>query len=163
MSFLEHIQEAYSALHGMLYAQLVEPILFAMGKMAWAEDAFDGTEWFLLGCIQLLIISVIFRTWERFWPAEQQAKTDPNIRTDLLYTLIHRLGFFHGIFFILFAGIFFQISSLLHDIRFERLIVENWVPGFTSIPIVSFFIYLILLDFIDYLYHRASHRIHWWW
>jgi sterol desaturase/sphingolipid hydroxylase (fatty acid hydroxylase superfamily) len=163
MSFLEHIQEAYSALHGMLYAQLVEPVLFAMGKMAWAEDAFDGTEWFLLGCIQLLIISVIFRTWERFWPAEQQAKTDPNIRTDLLYTLIHRLGFFHGIFFILFAGIFFQISSLLHDIRFERLNVENWLPGFTSIPIISFFIYLILLDFIDYLYHRASHRIHWWW
>jgi len=26
MSFLEHIQEAYSALHGMLYAQLVEPV-----------------------------------------------------------------------------------------------------------------------------------------
>jgi|GEM_PF-7084885 len=49
MSFLEHIQEAYSALHGMLYAQVVEPVLFAMGKMAWAEDAFDGTEWFLLG------------------------------------------------------------------------------------------------------------------
>ena len=88
MSFLEYIQEAYSALHGMLYAQVVEPILFAMGKMAWAEDVFDGTEWFLLGCIQLLIISVIFRTWERFWPAEQQAKTDPSIRTDLLYTLI---------------------------------------------------------------------------
>ena len=163
MSFLEYIQEAYSALHGMLYAQVVEPILFAMGKMAWAEDVFDGTEWFLLGCIQLLIISVIFRTWERFWPAEQQAKTDPSIRTDLLYTLIHRLGFFHGIFFILFAGIFFQISSLLHDIRFERLNVENWLPGFTSIPIISFFIYLILLDFIDYLYHLASHRIHWWW
>ena len=163
MSFLEHIQEAYSALHSMLYAQVVEPVLFAMGKMAWAEDAFDGTEWFLLGCIQLLIISMIFRTWERFWPAEQQAITDPNIRTDLLYTLIHRLGFFHGIFFILFAGIFFQISSLLHDIRVERLNVENWMPGFTSIPIISFFIYLILLDFIDYLYHRASHRIHWWW
>jgi sterol desaturase/sphingolipid hydroxylase (fatty acid hydroxylase superfamily) len=51
----------------------------------------------------------------------------------------------------------------LHDIRFERLNVENWLPGFTSIPIISFFIYLILLDFIDYLYHRASHRIHWWW
>jgi sterol desaturase/sphingolipid hydroxylase (fatty acid hydroxylase superfamily) len=163
MRFLEQIQEAYSSLHGMLYAHVVEPILFAMGWMAWAEDVFDGTEWFLLGCIQLLIIAVIFRTWEKFWPAEQQKNSAPNVRIDMLYTLIHRLGVFHGIFFLLFAGIFFQISSLLHDIRFERLIVENWVPGFTSIPIVSFFIYLILLDFIDYLYHRASHRIHWWW
>jgi len=163
MRFLEQIQEAYSSLHGMLYAHVVEPILFAMGWMAWAEDVFDGTEWFLLGCIQLLIIAVIFRTWEKFWPAEQQKNSAPNVRIDMLYTLIHRLGVFHGIFFLLFAGIFFQISSLLHDIRFERLIVENWVPGFTSIPIISFFIYLILLDFIDYLYHRASHRIHWWW
>jgi len=72
MRFLEQIQEAYSSLHGMLYAHVVEPILFAMGWMAWAEDVFDGTEWFLLGCIQLLIIAVIFRTWEKFWPAEQQ-------------------------------------------------------------------------------------------
>jgi len=28
---------------------------------------------------------------------------------------------------------------------------------------VSFLIYLVLLDFVDYLYHRASHTVHWWW
>ena len=38
MRFLEQIQEAYGSLHGMLYAHVVEPILFAMGWMAWAED-----------------------------------------------------------------------------------------------------------------------------
>lgn len=163
MSVLEFIQTAYSNLHGLLYAHVVEPILFSMGWMAWAEDAFDGTEWFLLGCIQLLIIAVIFRSWERFSPAEQQQNSGSYVRTDILYTLIHRLGFFHGAFFLIFSGLFFHLSSVLHDWRFERFNVEGWIPGVTSIPIVSFFVYLILLDLIDYLYHRASHRFHWWW
>jgi sterol desaturase/sphingolipid hydroxylase (fatty acid hydroxylase superfamily) len=41
--------------------------------------------------------------------------------------------------------------------------VEAWWPPITAIPLVSFFIYFILLDFVEYLYHRASHTIHWWW
>lgn len=163
MSLIDYLQNAYSSLHGLLYAQVVEPILFSMGWMAWAEDLFDGTEWFLLGCIQLLIIALVFRTWEKFSPAEQQSNASSLVRTDMLYAMIHRLGLFHGLFFIFFSGLFFQIASVLHDLRFERFNVEGWIPGFTSIPMISFLIYLVLLDLIDYLYHRASHRFQWWW
>ena len=28
---------------------------------------------------------------------------------------------------------------------------------------VGFLIYLVVLDFFDYWYHRASHQFHWWW
>jgi len=163
MSFIQSIQDAYAGLHTFLYAQIVEPILFYTGKMAWAEDLFEGTEWFMLGLIQIAIIALVFRTWERFDPAETQTNTKSFVRTDILYTLIHRLGIFHGLFFVVFSGLFFYLSGVFHDWRFERFNVEGWIPGVTSIPIVSFFIYLVLLDFIDYCYHRASHRFHWWW
>ena len=81
----------------------------------------------------------------------------------MFYTLFHRLGIFHGLIFIALSGFFFEIDSILHDFRFDRLNVENWWPGITSIPVVSFLIYLVLLDFVDYLYHRASHTFNWWW
>ena len=128
MSLIQSIQNAYADLHTWLYTQMVEPILFHTGAMAWAEDLFDGTEWFMLGVIQILIIAIVFRTWERIHPAESQINSRPYVRTDILYTLIHRLGLFHGAFFILFSSLFFYLSGVLHDWRFERFNVEGWIP-----------------------------------
>jgi sterol desaturase/sphingolipid hydroxylase (fatty acid hydroxylase superfamily) len=65
--------------------------------------------------------------------------------------------------FIVLSGFFFEIDSILHDFRFDRLNIESWWPGVSSIPFISFLIYLVLLDFVDYLYHRASHAFNWWW
>jgi sterol desaturase/sphingolipid hydroxylase (fatty acid hydroxylase superfamily) len=81
----------------------------------------------------------------------------------VVYTLFHRLGIFHGLIFIALSGFFFEIDSVLHDFRFDRFNVESWWPGVTSIPVVSFLVYLVLLDFVEYLYHRASHTFNWWW
>jgi sterol desaturase/sphingolipid hydroxylase (fatty acid hydroxylase superfamily) len=39
----------------------------------------------------------------------------------------------------------------------QRVNVEDWWPGVTSIPLVSFFLYLALFDLLDYWYHRLSH------
>jgi sterol desaturase/sphingolipid hydroxylase (fatty acid hydroxylase superfamily) len=33
----------------------------------------------------------------------------------------------------------------------------------TSIPWVAFLIYLIVLDFAGYWFHRCQHRVRWWW
>jgi sterol desaturase/sphingolipid hydroxylase (fatty acid hydroxylase superfamily) len=92
-----------------------------------------------------------------------QARFADSSKADIFYTLFHRLGIFHGLIFIALSGFFFKIDSILHDFRFDRLNVENWWPGVTTIPWVSFLCYLVLLDFVDYLYHRASHTFNWWW
>ena len=137
--------------------------MYQLDLISWAEDVFDGIDWFLFGCIQLILIIFVLRTWERVVPAEKQERFSKSSRADVLYTLFHRLGIFHGLIFIVLSGFFFEIDSLLHDFRFDRLNVESWWPGITSIPVVSFLIYLILLDFVDYLYHRATHTFNWWW
>ena len=157
------ISNAYGSVQEFIFANIVGPLLYQLNLMAWAEDVFDGIDWFLFGCIQIFLILVLLRTWERLAPAEPQERFAKTSRADLFYTLFHRLGIFHGLMFIAVSGLFFQIDSVLHDFRFDRLNVENWWPGFTSIPLVSFLIYLVLLDFVDYLYHRASHTFHWWW
>jgi sterol desaturase/sphingolipid hydroxylase (fatty acid hydroxylase superfamily) len=157
------ISAAYASVQESLFANLVAPVLYQFDLMAWAEDIYDGIDWFLFGCIQIFLIIVVLRTWERLAPAEQQERFAKASRADVLYTLFHRLGIFQGLVFIALSGFFFGVDSILHDFRFDRLNVESWWPGVTSIPVVSFLIYLVLLDFVDYLYHRASHVFNWWW
>jgi sterol desaturase/sphingolipid hydroxylase (fatty acid hydroxylase superfamily) len=157
------ISNAYASVQEFIFSNVVGPILYQLDLMAWAEDVFDGVDWFLFGCIQIFLIIVVLRTWERLAPAEKQERFASASKADVFYTLFHRLGIFHGIIFIALSGFFFEIDSILHDFRFDRLNVESWWPGVTSIPLVSFLIYLVLLDFVDYLYHRASHAFNWWW
>ena len=155
--------ETYANAQEWIFANLVAPILYQFNLMAWAEDVFDGIDWFLFGCIQIFLIVAVLRVWERIAPAEHQERFSKATIPDILYTLFHRLGIFHGLLFVALSSFFFQIDSVLHDFRFERLNVESWWPPLTSIPLVSFLIYLVLLDLVEYLYHRASHRFHWWW
>ena len=157
------ISAAYASVQEFLFANIVAPVLYQFDLMAWAEDVFDGLDWFLFGCIQIFLIIVVLRTWERIAPAEKQERFAKATRADVLYTLFHRLGIFHGLVFIALSGFFFGVDSILHDFRFDRLNVESWWPSVTSIPAISFLIYLVLLDFVDYLYHRASHVFNWWW
>ncbi len=162
-SFLATIASAYASTQEFLFGSVVGPILYHLDLMSMAEDVFDGMDWFLLGCIQILIITVILRTWEKLTPAETQQGFAQHSRADIFYTLFHRLGIFHGLIFIALSGFFFQMDSVLHDLRFGRLNVESWWPPVTSIPLISFCIYFVLLDFVEYVYHRASHTFNWWW
>jgi sterol desaturase/sphingolipid hydroxylase (fatty acid hydroxylase superfamily) len=157
------ISGAYGSIQEWLFTNAVGPLLYQFDLMSWAEDAFDGLDWLLFGCIQIILILLVLRTWERLQPAELQERFSLSTRADVFYTVFHRLGIFHGLMFIALSGFFFEIDSVLHDFRFDRLNVENWWPSLTSIPVVSFLIYLVLLDFLDYVYHRASHAFHWWW
>ena len=161
--FLASISSAYASVQESLFANIVGPILYQLDLMSWAEDVFDGIDWFLFGCIQIALIMIFLRTWERFAPAETQPHFANASKADVFYTLFHRLGIFHGLIFISLSGFFFEVDSVLHDFRFGRLNIESWWPPITSIPLVSFCIYFVLLDLVEYWYHRASHTFNWWW
>lgn len=162
-TLLNGISEGYARIQEFIFSWLVSPILYRFDLMAWAEDAYDGIDWFLFGCVQILLIFLVLRTWERLAPAESQEQFAKSSKADVVYTLFHRLGIFHGLMFIVLSGFFFQIDAVLHDFRFGRLNVESWYPPITAIPLVSFLIYFVMLDFVEYLYHRASHTFNWWW
>lgn len=163
ISVMSSAENFYANLQEFLFAKIITPLLYQFDLMIWAEDIYEGLDWFILGCIQILFILVILRSWERFAPAESQNLSAKPIKADVIYTLFHRLGIFHAIFFIILSGLFFGINAALHDFRFVKLNVESWWPSITSIPLVSFLIYLVILDLGEYLYHRASHTVHWWW
>lgn len=155
----------YDDLHEWLMQQIVVPLFFRFNWMNFVEESSLGLDWFMLGVMQILIIAFIFRPLEtnELHTLQSPSLIQSAIRSDIFYAFFHRLGLFRLFFFLLLNPIFIELGSLLHDVRFQRLNLENLIPGISGLPLLSFLMYLILLDFVDYLYHRLSHRFNWWW
>lgn len=157
-TFIDH----FAAAQGWLFETVVQPFLYHAGMGDIAEEAFEGTEWFLAGAVELLFLFAILRPLEALIPVKRHL--DPAARRiDFLYTCIHRLGLFTVVMFLVFGPLFDRIASVLHMEGFTQFNLEEIWPGITDIPLVSFLLYLVVLDFFDYWYHRASHQFNWWW
>jgi sterol desaturase/sphingolipid hydroxylase (fatty acid hydroxylase superfamily) len=156
------LTEYFVTLQGWLFDTFVQPLLFALGLASYIEMGFDGVEFVLLGSIELGIAYLLMRPLEALWPAEhwQQRRA---VRVDVLYTLLNRLGVVPLTVFALLAPVFIELESWL---RFHNIIprqLEDWLPGLDYHPLVSFLIYLVILDFAEYWRHRLSHTLGWWW
>ncbi len=145
-----------------LFESLVQPLLFGLGQGNLLEDGYRATGWLLVGLLQIVVLLTAFAALERWRPVE--AVTDPAaVRVDMLYTLIHRLGLFR-------VALFFTLdplwASLIGELRVAGLpawsLDQLW-PGVTDMAIISFALYLLVFDFVDYALHRAQHHTHWWW
>ncbi len=159
---LAWLSGAFNTAQAWLFEEVVQPILFATGQMRLAEQAFDATEWVLIGTIEVALLALLMSAAQRRWPVEP--KTDrAAVRVDVLYTLLHRLGAFPLLAFALLTPLFDAIESQLRLSGFSRLEIDRVWPGVTDVPLVSFAIYLVVLDFLDYWVHRGQHRFAWWW
>ncbi|HMS78226.1 MAG TPA: sterol desaturase family protein [Burkholderiaceae bacterium] len=145
-----------------LFEGVVQPLLYAFGGMRWAEELFDFTEWVVLGAIEVVVLALVLGALERRWPAEPVTDRAA-IRTDVLYTLLHRLGAFALIVFALVTPLVDALEGQLRLLGFSRINVDQLWPGVTDVPWVSFAIYLVLFDFVDYWLHRWQHRFGPWW
>ena len=152
----------FAEAQGWLFEAAVQPLIFKLGLGDVVEEAFVGTEWFLLGVIELIVLYLVLRPLEAWIPVKPDL--DPAARRiDFLYTCIHRLGAFGVALFFMLDPLFDAVASQLHMAGVMQLNLEDLWPGVTDIPLVAFFVYLVVLDFFDYWYHRAEHQFNWWW
>jgi sterol desaturase/sphingolipid hydroxylase (fatty acid hydroxylase superfamily) len=159
---IEQLNSLFSAVQGWLFQSVVLPLMYLSGLGAWTEDAFNGTEWFMIGVIELALLYLLLRPLEAWIPVQPQLAPGAR-RVDFLYTCIHRLGIFTlAVFFVLNP----LADALAEQLRLHGISpfnLEQLWPGVTDMPLASFFVYLLVLDFFDYWYHRASHYFNWWW
>jgi sterol desaturase/sphingolipid hydroxylase (fatty acid hydroxylase superfamily) len=159
---IEQVQSAFDTVHTALFEAVVQPLVYAMGWMAHLEDAYTATEWFLLGLVQVTLLYIVLRPLEARFPAERW----PDRRgtgVDVIYTLLVRLGLLPLAVFLLFTPLFDQLTQLLRSVGFTPFALDGIWPGVTDVPLVSFVLYLIALDFVDYWLHRGQHQFRWWW
>jgi len=159
---LDTLGEWFALLHSQVFETVVQPLLFALGMGGWVEFAFTATMWVLLGLIQFAVILLVIVPLQRWRPVEPVTDR-ATIRTDMLYTAIHRLGLFR-------LAMFFTLTPLLDDL-WGGLRVLGWPtwhlddlwPGVTDVAWVSLLLYLVVFDFVDYWIHRGQHHFNWWW
>jgi len=85
------------------------------------------------------------------------------VRTDILYTLIHRLGVFRLALFFTLDPVADAVFGQLRTAGIGTLHLDQLWPGVTDVALVSFLLYLLVFDFVDYWIHRGQHHFQWWW
>ena len=158
----EALGDVFGAAQQWLFESLVQPVLFTLGQGNLLEDGFAATGWLLVGLLQIAVMLTLFRALERWRPVEPVTDRGA-VRVDMLYTLVHRLGVFR-------LALFFTLQPLWDALVGEGRLhglsawsVDALWPGVTDLPWVSFCIYLVLFDLIDYWLHRGQHGLAWWW
>ena len=159
---MEWFTDLFSNCQQWLFEAVVQPLVYGIGLGGYVEDAFNATGWLLVGLIQIAVLLAVIGPLQRWRPAEPVVDRRA-IRTDVLYTLIHRLGLFRlGMFFLL-QPLFDDGLGLLRGAGWGTLHLDELWPGVTDVPWVALVMYLIVLDFVEYLIHRGQHRFDWWW
>jgi sterol desaturase/sphingolipid hydroxylase (fatty acid hydroxylase superfamily) len=159
---IEAFDDLLSSVQTWIFEGLVEPVLYGFGLMSWQEKAYESLEWVVLGAVQIVLLYAILRPLEALAPAERWADRKAT-RVDVIYTLLHRLGLLPLLIFMVLTPLAFAAARLMREVGLTPFNLEGLWPGVTDIPWVSFVLYLVLLDFIDYWIHRAQHRWGWWW
>ncbi|MEY4121938.1 MAG: hypothetical protein RLZZ457_776 [Pseudomonadota bacterium] len=159
---MDALIDLFANTQAALYEGVMQPIAFAMGLGSRLEDVFDATGWLLIGLLQIAVMLAVIGPLQRWRPVEPV--TDRlAVRTDVIYTVIHRLGFFRCV---LFFTIDPWVDELLGEMRtagFGTFHLEDVWPGVTDGPWTSFLIYLVVFDFLNYWLHRAQHQFNPWW
>ncbi|WP_406624898.1 sterol desaturase family protein [Acidovorax sp. SDU_ACID1] len=156
------LTQLFDAAQQWLFEAVVQPVLFALGQAGVLEDAYAATGWLLVGLLQLAVMLVVIAPLERWRPVEPVVDRAA-IRTDVLYTLIHRLGVFRLVLFFSVEPLWDGLFGALRIQGLSTFQLDGLWPGVTDRPLVSLLLYLLVFDCADYAIHRAQHRWDWWW
>jgi sterol desaturase/sphingolipid hydroxylase (fatty acid hydroxylase superfamily) len=158
----EWITNLFAALQDRVFETAVLPVMYATGLGGYAEQAFDWTEFFLIGAIEILLLAIFLGALEKWRPLEMHTSAGEK-KIDVIYTMINRLGFVPLATFLLLLPLVDGLDSWL---RMQNIIppkLEDALPFLHDSPFLSFIFYLVILDFVAYWLHRGQHQINVWW
>jgi sterol desaturase/sphingolipid hydroxylase (fatty acid hydroxylase superfamily) len=161
-SLLALLDNAIGAVQTVVYTELVQPVLFRFDLMDYDEDTYDALYWVLIGLAQIVVMYTVLRPLEAWRPVERWADRRA-VRADILYTFVSKLGILNVGFILLLQPLFDALQSWLRLHGFATLNLDDLWPAGAGQPIASFLVYLVVLDFAGYWYHRWQHRFALWW
>jgi sterol desaturase/sphingolipid hydroxylase (fatty acid hydroxylase superfamily) len=161
-SVIASLDGVVSALQTWAYVHVVQPLLFRFGWMDYDEDSYDALYPVIVGLLTIGAAYLLLRPLEALRPVERWENRRA-VRVDVLYTAISKLGLFNLLFFLGFQPFFADLQVWLRYRGIANMDLDHLWPGVTSQPIVAFLIYLVVLDFAGYWYHRWQHRFGIWW
>mgnify|MGYP000620787594 FL=1 len=159
---MDMLTDLFSQAQEWLFETVVQPLAVWAGLSNILEVAYEGTGWLLVGVLQIVVMLVLIGPLERVWPAAP-VRDRSAVRVDVLYTLFHRLGLFKLIMYFSFDALFEQGLGWLRALGLPTWHLDQVWPGVTDQALLSFLVYLVVFDFVNYWIHRAQHQSERWW
>ena len=147
---------------GWLQQNAVLPVLYRLGEMQWEDLAFGWALFAIYGLAQVAATFAVCMPLERCWPVERWGGTRA-ILTDVLYTLLSRVGILPLVTFVAFYQVQVAFTGYLADHGWVPPTLEALAPPLLGRPVLTFLLYAMILDVADYWRHRVSHTVGWWW
>jgi sterol desaturase/sphingolipid hydroxylase (fatty acid hydroxylase superfamily) len=145
-----------------VFETAIEPALFNVGLLDWSEEVFDGVGFALCGVLGVGLTYLLLRPLELWRPVERWSERRA-VRTDVVYTLMSRLGLVPALLFLVLTPVGAAIDGYLRFTGYIPPAIERLVPPLADRPFVTFLIYIALFDLGEYWRHRLQHRLSWWW
>jgi sterol desaturase/sphingolipid hydroxylase (fatty acid hydroxylase superfamily) len=159
---IAHLDNGISVVQTLLYVDLIQPFFYHFGLMDYDEDTYDALYWVIVGVLEIVVTYAALRPLEVLRPVERWENRKA-LHADVIYTWIAKLGLINIAFFFLLQSVFDHWQSLIAIYDVPNIDIDGLWPGVTDQPVVSFLIYLVVLDFFGYWYHRWQHRFGIWW
>ncbi len=152
----------FTAVQAWIFETAVQPLMFHLDVMAYAEDAHEAIETVMVGTLEIAVLYAVLKPLEIWRPVEQWAERT-SVRTDVMYTWLHRLGVLPLLIFLLLVVPVSELDAWLRMNDMVRPNIEDVIPGIVRNGFVAFLITVFVIDFVEYGMHRLQHRVAWWW
>ena len=159
---MRELLDLWIAVQTWLFETFVSPVLFWSNLMEWYEPAFNAVEFAMLGVVQISVIALVMRLFERRWPLEKDGD-ERLIGVDRVYTALNKLGVIPLMVFVVAYPITNEIEHLVRAWGFVPPRLERLLPWLGDNALASFLVYFALYDCAAYWVHRGQHRFSWWW
>jgi sterol desaturase/sphingolipid hydroxylase (fatty acid hydroxylase superfamily) len=158
---LDRLTDLWVDSSGAIYEAALQPALYAAGLMEYADRAQEWLDFALLGIVQIVLVYALCRPLEALRPVEPV--TDGRaVLTDVIYTLLARLGLLPLIAFVLLSSAERALNGWLADAGFVPPTLETLIPALREMPLLALLLYVVILDFGEYWRHRFQHMFGWW-
>lgn len=154
--------DPFDSLAGLIQEHLVIPALYALDLMEWEDIGYGWALFAIYGVAQVAITLAICLPLERWRPVERWPDAKA-VGTDILYTLVNRIGVLPLVTFVLFYQVQVATNGWLTDHGYIPPTLERAAPFLLGHPVLTFVCYVAILDFAEYWRHRLSHTFGWWW
>ena len=155
--------DPFAWIAGWLQGSVLVPLLWQCGWMQWEDVSFMWALFAVYGVLQVAINCAICIPMERLRPLQHGASDACGVvAIDIAYTVVARIGLFPLVMFFGFYETQTWINGMLADRGYVPPTLEALAPGLLGTPVLSFFLYAVVLDFSEYWRHRLSHRFGWW-
>lgn len=145
-----------------LTGHAVTPFLTLVHLDGLAGDPDEISAAVLIAIAQVLVIGCVFRPLETLAPAEKWADRR-HTRIDRTYTLVMLLGLNPLFAYLVLMPLANWFGGVDASGAAAASGLTHWLPWLDRHPLLLFFVYYLIYDFVYYWMHRTQHAIPWWW